>query len=103
MHLNFMQLLTNHNFQNFPVGFPHTDSCHAAHIFNGVIYALGDNTITGVELITVLEQTIAQNACIYSSSDLGSTGGLGAITGNAGNNCQSIDNRMSDLTVSAAL
>ena len=69
-----------HHENDLPVGLTHSDPSEASEVRDGVFDPFHDQTVTVIELLTVLIHFISEDTGIHSRRDLGGTGRFGAVT-----------------------
>ena len=93
---------SRHDSDNLLVCLPHAVLSKAADIPDRVLHSLGHDTVTAVELLAVAVHVPAQNAGIHGGGNLGGAGSLGAVTDNAGGNCNGIYQGMGNFLKAAS-
>ena len=99
----FLLFLTKHDADNFFVRFAHTFASQNANVFDGVFYTLYNETLAGIEFMSVLVHHETEQTGIHGRGDLGGTAGFGSVADDAGVHSEGIDNGMCDRIVSAAV
>ena len=92
-----------HDLQNGLVSLAHTLPGQNTDVANGVIHALGDDTVAAPELLVIAVHLVAQNAGIHGCSDLGCTGGLCTVADSTRQYCNRVYEGVCDLAEPSAV